>query len=270
MLAEAVAIYLAEAYSDGHVPPAVRELARIDPSAPLGAALDAPGVERRDVPGRPGVVGKHRWRLGNARYRHMKLGIERCSDADDFVFVADTHDRDLPLGSSAPEEPGFAEFLLYNSGMKRAIESRWQQAGIPTLSGHLTSYLRERCAAAGPRPRTVLLVEDDDAIRWLEQNLLEEAGYRVVAVAGGLKALEALEDDAAVDCCLLDIMMPTLNGIELARRLRSEGRCRFPIIYVTALPPERARDGVADDYVGKPFDPDHLLAAIRKHTGEGS
>jgi CheY-like chemotaxis protein len=267
MLAQAMETYLDVAYPHGQIPPYVLEMARMDASAPLRAALDRPRVERKALPGRPDALDKCLWRLGNDRYPHMKLGIERCSEADDFVFVVDTHDRDFPLGSPVPQSPEFRELLRYNASLKHAIEARWAKAGIPTFPSHLTDYLREHPGAAEPQPKTILVVEDDGAIRELEETLLTDAGYRVVVASGGAQALEIIELGERVDLCLLDIMMPSLDGIEVARRMRTEGHPRFPILYVTALPPDRTRDGVADGYIGKPFDPDHLLHAICRLIG---
>jgi len=266
MLARAIEIYLPAAYPNGRIPPYVLELARVDAEKPLRAALERDRVERRFLPGKPEAADKFRWRLGNEDYPHMKLGIERCSEADDFVFVVDTHDRDFPLGSSVLQTPEFGELLHHNSEVKREIERRWQEAGIPTFSAHLTEYLRKH-AATRPRPKTVLIVDDDEAVRELEQTLVEDAGYCVIAVASGPDALAAVGHEDSVDLCLLDIMMPAMDGLEVTRRMRSGPHPRFPIIYVTALPADRARDGLADDYIGKPFDPDHLLTVIRRHLG---
>jgi len=266
MLAQAMEIYLQVAYPNGQVPPYVLELAQVDTAKLLRAAFERERVERRSLPGRPEEADKFRWRLGNEGYPHMKLGIERCSEADDFVFVVDTHDRDFPLGSAVLQTPEFGELLHRNSELKRAIEQRWQAAGIPTFSAHLTEYLRKH-AANRPRPKTVLIVDDDEAVRELEQTLVEDAGYLVIAAASGADALAAVDHEDSIDLCLLDIMMPAMDGLEVARTMRSGPHPRIPIIYVTALPPDRTRDGLADDYIGKPFDPDHLLALIRRHIG---
>ncbi|MFP4055788.1 MAG: response regulator [Candidatus Brocadiia bacterium] len=267
MLAQAMDVYLRAAYPHGEIPPPVRELAAVDPRAPLEEALGREEVQKFEAPGRPGFIDKYRWRLGNVRYPHMKLGIERCSEADDFVFNVDTHDRGLPLGSPAAGEPAYHELLAFNTELKRVIERRWLRHGLPTLYDHLAGHLRRQCALPQGRPKTVLIVDDDPSILELEQALVEEAGYRVVAVTGGVEALAEVGRPEAIDLCLLDIMMPTVDGLAVARRLRREGRLDFPIVYVTALPPERARDDIAADYVGKPFDPDHLVAVVRKHIG---
>ena len=267
MLAEAMALYLRIAYAEGAPTGAIREIATVDPQAPLEAALERDCVEKRCLPGEPGVVAKYLWRLGNARYPHMKLGLERCSSGDDFVFVVDTHDRGLPLGSDAYEDPEYSELVRHNARLKHLIETRLHLRGIPTMRGHIADYLAERCTLGTRRPKTILIVDDDEAILELEQALLEEAGYRTLAATSALDALARLHREGPVDLCLLDIMMPSMDGHTAARQLRRQSPTRFPIIYVSAFPRDRVRDDIADGYIGKPFDPDYLLEVIRKHIG---
>ena len=127
--------------------------------------------------------------------------------------------------------------------------------------------------------KTVLIVDDDDSVLELERALVEDAGYRVLTASNGREAMERITscqsrpadgeptgDGSRVDLCLLDIMMPLNDGMTVAREARRSG-ARFPIVYVTALPADSARDDIADAYVGKPFDPDYLLATIRRCIG---
>ena len=267
MLAEAMAIYLRLAYRDVEPPERIRAVAVVDPDAPLRDTLDGDCVETRPVPDQPHRVAKYLWRLGNARFPHMKLGLERCSGGDDFVFAVDTHDRDMPLGSDAYDSPDYQELVRYNAHLKHLIEARLHLAGIPTMRGHIAQYLRERCTLGPARPKTLLIVDDDESILELEQALFEEAGYRVLTATSSDQALQRCYDQGPVDLCLLDVMMPGRDGHYCAVHLRDRITGRFPIIYVTALPRDRARDDLADDYVAKPFDPDHLLAVIRRHIG---
>jgi len=267
MVAEAMRIYLDVAYPDSEPPQKVRVMARVDPDAPLDAALGDECVETRPLRAGSELVGKYLWRFGNASYPHMKLGLERCSEGDDFVFVVDTHDRDLPLDSEAYDSPEYQELIRHNASLKHLIETRFHLAGLPTVRGHIAQYLRERRTVSHGRRRTILVVDDDEGILELGQALLEEAGYRVLTASSSAQALQRCHEEGPVDLCLLDIMMPGLDGHYCAVQLRDETTGRFPILYVTALPRERVRSDLADDYVGKPFDPDHLLAVIRKHLG---
>lgn len=113
----------------------------------------------------------------------------------------------------------------------------------------------------------ILVVEDEPAIQELLRFTLEQAGLQAVVVGTAEDALEEIRNElpAAV---LLDLMLPGMSGITLARRLRSEPRSSdLPIIMVTAKAEEIDRvhglDLGADDYVTKPFSPKELLARIR-------
>jgi CheY-like chemotaxis protein len=267
MLAQAMAVYLRHAYQERQPPEHVQELADVDPEAPLTQAFERDEVIKFEAPDRPGFIQQYRWRLGNDRYPHMQLGLDRCSDADDFVFIVDTHDRNFPLGSPAVQDPEFHKLLKRNERLKHAIEGDWAAAGLPTLHGHISSRLRNECDVSGGRRKTVLIVDDDESVLELEEALVQQAGYRVLTATGGLEALAQIDGNVTIDLCLLDIMMPAMDGLAVARKARRRVGSDFPIVYVTALPPERAQDGVADDYVRKPFDPDHLIDVIRRHIG---
>jgi two-component system response regulator MprA len=113
-------------------------------------------------------------------------------------------------------------------------------------------------------PAHVLVVEDDRRIAAFLDRALVRAGYHVQLVADGPAALAAAAE-APPDVVVLDVMLPGLNGLEVARRLRADGG--VPILMLTA------RDGVgdrvqgldagADDYLVKPFALEELLARLR-------
>jgi two-component system response regulator MprA len=111
----------------------------------------------------------------------------------------------------------------------------------------------------------VLVVDDDPHIVLGLQTALEAEGYRVTTAADGVAALAAIaESDPAV--VVLDVAMPRMDGLAVARTLRSMGD-RLPILMLTARdqPKERVAglDAGADDYLGKPFDLDEFLARVR-------
>ena len=116
-----------------------------------------------------------------------------------------------------------------------------------------------------PAPAQILVVDDDRAIRESLDRLLGMEGHRVVAVSDGAAALDAMKG-RSVDLLVLDLMMPTIDGITLCRLLRSEGN-RVPILMLTARTETSDRvaglDAGADDYLPKPFDPEELLARVR-------
>jgi DNA-binding response OmpR family regulator len=111
----------------------------------------------------------------------------------------------------------------------------------------------------------ILVVEDDSNIAQLIESILEDNNY-VVDLAidgeGGLDLSAVYEYDAI----LLDISLPKKDGVSVCQEIRAKGNT-VPILLLTGLdsPADRARglDAGADDYLGKPFDPDELLARIR-------
>ncbi|MFJ5776444.1 response regulator transcription factor [Streptomyces sp. NPDC093094] len=112
---------------------------------------------------------------------------------------------------------------------------------------------------------TVLLAEDDRAIRHALERALTLEGYRVTAVADGAEALEQAHRTPP-DVLVLDVMMPGKDGLQVCRELRAEGD-RTPIMMLTALVETADRiaglDAGADDYVVKPFDVEEVFARLR-------
>ena len=111
----------------------------------------------------------------------------------------------------------------------------------------------------------ILIVEDDRAIlRGLEQNFRFE-GYEVITATDGQRGLE-LAWDKNPDLIILDIMLPKLNGYEICRILRRDGR-DVPILMLTAKGQEMDKvmglELGADDYVTKPFGVMELLARVK-------
>lgn len=110
----------------------------------------------------------------------------------------------------------------------------------------------------------ILVAEDDDAIRTLLDHHLCAEGFRCVHAAEGVSALGIARD--GVDLAVLDIGLPRLDGLEIARTLRREGY-RVPILILTARGDEVDRivgfEVGADDYVTKPFLPREIVARVR-------
>ena len=111
----------------------------------------------------------------------------------------------------------------------------------------------------------VLLVEDDQGVRESLARALQFEGYEVTTAENGQVALTMMDGDAP-DAMVLDVMMPEVDGLEVARRLRSRGD-GTPILMLTARHEVSDRvaglDAGADDYVVKPFSLDELLARLR-------
>jgi two-component system KDP operon response regulator KdpE len=119
-------------------------------------------------------------------------------------------------------------------------------------------------AVAGSKVASVLLVEDDRALRDAVASALHGAGFEVDGVGDGAAAVEALRSHVP-DVVLLDIGLPFVNGWQVLAEMH--GRRQPPVIIISARGDEqdkvRALDLGADDYLAKPFGTEELLARIR-------
>jgi DNA-binding response OmpR family regulator len=110
----------------------------------------------------------------------------------------------------------------------------------------------------------ILVVEDEPSIAEIVSLYLNRAGFEVETVADGAAALEALGHQVP-ELVVLDLMLPKVNGLEIARWLREKGD--LPIIMLTARGSETDRiaglEMGADDYVVKPFSPQELVSRVR-------
>lgn len=114
--------------------------------------------------------------------------------------------------------------------------------------------------------KRILVCEDEDAIRDFVVINLQRAGYTVVDVPNGERALEEFErQNGDFDIALLDIMMPGIDGFQVCKTLRAKSST-LGIIMLTAKTQEMDRvNGLmigADDYVTKPFSPSELVARV--------
>jgi DNA-binding response OmpR family regulator len=113
------------------------------------------------------------------------------------------------------------------------------------------------------------MVEDEEDIAFLIRYMLERHGFVVEHAADGRQALEHFAQAEPPDLTLMDIMLPYHDGLELIERLRAQpGWDSVPVLMLTAKAREvdivRALELGADDYVTKPFQPEELLARIRR------
>jgi two-component system chemotaxis sensor kinase CheA len=122
---------------------------------------------------------------------------------------------------------------------------------------------------AAAKKKAILLAEDSITTRTQETRILESAGYEVAAAADGLEAWNLLAT-RAFDAVVTDVMMPKLDGLGLAARIRREPRyAELPIILVTSLASDadkqRGLDAGANAYITKPaFDQQTLLDCLRR------
>jgi two-component system, OmpR family, response regulator len=120
----------------------------------------------------------------------------------------------------------------------------------------------------------VLVVDDELNITDLVATALRYEGFEVSTASTGRSALDGVERERP-DLLVLDVMLPDIDGFEIARRLRQDGR-RVPILFLTAK--DATEDKVrgltlgGDDYVTKPFSLEELVARVRavlRRTGDG-
>ncbi len=115
----------------------------------------------------------------------------------------------------------------------------------------------------------IMVVEDDQIIATLINHMLKRRGFEVFLAADGRRACEVLDEIAPPKLVMLDVMLPYMDGFELIKRIRSKPDwAEVPIIMLTSKTQERnivrALDAGATDYVVKPFQPEELMARVRR------
>ncbi len=141
---------------------------------------------------------------------------------------------------------------------------------VPILGGAATA----RCLPlryVGVKGPTILVVDDDPVIQKLLSVNFEMEGYQVITASDGVEGLERVGTNTP-DLVLLDVMMPRMDGLEVARRLKADPSTKaIPIVLLSAkaqsIDVQGGLDAGADDYVTKPFDPLELLEKVAALIG---
>ncbi len=120
--------------------------------------------------------------------------------------------------------------------------------------------------------RNILIVDDESAIRTMVARVLGNR-YNVTAASGPHEALSIASQQAQIHLLLLDVMMPGMDGFELAKQLRILPSCaKAPIMFLTArdAPSDRIKgiQAGARNYITKPFSIDDLTERVKKALGE--
>ena len=122
-------------------------------------------------------------------------------------------------------------------------------------------------ASGPPALPPVLIAEDEAASRRLLEATLRRWGHEVVVTVDGDAAWAALQRSDAPSVAILDWVMPGVEGVEICRRLHARGSTTPPYLILLTANSERANvilglEAGADDFMGKPFDPDELRARL--------
>lgn len=120
--------------------------------------------------------------------------------------------------------------------------------------------------------KCILIVDDSETVRQVLQLALGNAGYQVVEAEDGFDALAKLSGDQ-VDMLITDLNMPNMDGLELIKKVREEGKHRFtPIVMLTTESSEEkkkaGREAGASGWIVKPFKPEQLLKVVKMVLGE--
>lgn len=138
---QAVRLYLEEAYGDTPIPVAVQARRALPAGETLAEMAAADTFGRTPPDGPPAECTRIRLRLGNRRYPHMKLGVDRVADTPDWVLVADCHDDTLLAVAGGAERAAVETLVRQNADVKTRIERRWTEAGLPTFERYVRSRL---------------------------------------------------------------------------------------------------------------------------------
>jgi len=141
MLEQAVRIYLEEAYGDRPVPEAVRDRLNWPPGDTLVEVARGEAFERTPGDALPEACDRIRLRLGNRVFPHMKLGIDRIAETQEWVLMVDTHDSAVMRVARDSDREALAVLFKANAGFKERIERRWGEAGLPTFERYVRSHL---------------------------------------------------------------------------------------------------------------------------------
>ena len=199
-----------------------------------------------------------------------EAGLARFREADfDIVFM----DVKLP-GMNGVEtffqfrkvKPDVKVMLMTGFSLEQLVAQAVENGALGVLRkpfeiGELLDVLDQ------VKPRGMVLVADDDPdFAASLEPILVHHGYRVEIASSGQEAFDKASREG-VNCLVLDLKMPMLSGLEVYLRLKEAGRT-VPTIFITGFPSERhfaisrLKPPFDQDVLMKPFDPDHLLAAI--------
>jgi two-component system cell cycle sensor histidine kinase/response regulator CckA len=216
-----------------------------------------------------------------------RFGRRWSSDAAAILTVSDTGTGIDPAINARVFEPFFTtksqgqgtglglsvvEGIIEQSNGEMWLDSLPGQGTTFTIALRLVDAPRDEFPTAEDRPvgggtETILLVDDEDAVREVFARGLRDKGYRVLEASDGYQAMDILSrspDD--VDLVVTDVAMPGMTGIDLARRALKL-REFIPFVFVSGQPrdvlPDFGSVGQNHSFLEKPFTPEALAACVR-------
>lgn len=116
-------------------------------------------------------------------------------------------------------------------------------------------------------PHSILVIEDDDTMRSALKRIFESEGWQVKSAADGTQ-LSTVLDDNPIDLIVLDIGLPWINGLELAKLLKEHDDLKqIPLVFISGKTSDfdvkRGFEAGADDYIKKPFDIEKIKKTVR-------
>lgn len=120
----------------------------------------------------------------------------------------------------------------------------------------------------GASRRAIMIIDDDDAIREALEDVLSDEGYEVVGVSDGQQALDYLRAEKRPSAILLDLWMPVMDGWKFLEALLGDPRfSRIPLVVLTAVRDQRARELHVAEVLTKPVQLQQVLGALERLTG---
>ena len=195
------------------------------------------------------------------KYGGTGLGLAICRQLVSSMGGTITLDSEAAKGST------FTVYLPHTRETAASSEGR-PPPSAPAIAGTTGEQESKRAAALSPRAK-ILVVDDDARNRFSLGAVLEAEGYDVITASSGEFALDMLDRHPDVDCALIDVMMPGMDGYETTRRIRAQARFRhLPVIAVTAKAMaedlQKFREAGCSEYLAKPVDTPRLLEIV--HT----
>jgi len=194
-----------------------------------------------------------------------RAGVETATRIHAGIQPADDH---LPQsGTGAPAtfettaEP--AREVAHGQSLAAAIAASEPGGGQPAIAKILKRTVP-----------LVMVVDDSLTVRKITSRMLTREGFEVATAKDGVDGLQQLQD-IEPDIILLDIEMPRMDGFEFARNVRADAKTRgIPIIMITSRTADKHRNRALElgvnEYMGKPYQEEQLLAMIRQYTRQHS